>query len=207
MAITVVTFFYSWTASRARTRRGMIRQCLAVFTLSLAVTLVVYSAFGRDTGGRTDRQEQNLRKFLQHYVKDRSYDYRATKYFAVFARLTGTSMPQAIVYFTDQDSCGSGGCTMLILTPEDTSYKIVTSISIARLPIRVLVTESHGWHDIGVWVQGGGIQPGYEARLSFNGKSYPSNPTVPPARPVSKTVVGRIVIPLAAFDQAKPLYP
>lgn len=30
-----------------------------------------------------------------------------------------------------------------------------------------------------------GIQRGYEARLSFDGKEYPSDPTVPPAQPLT----------------------
>ncbi|GAC1665228.1 MAG: hypothetical protein NVS9B4_20880 [Candidatus Acidiferrum sp.] len=103
-----------------------------------------------------------------------------------------------IIYFTDQQSCGSGGCAALILAPKDSSYKVVTKITIARLPIRVLTTKSNGWHDLGVWVQGGGIQPGYEAKLSFNGKKYPGNPSVPPARHLRGKVAGEVVVPITA---------
>ena len=76
----------------------------------------------------------------------------------------------------------------LVLTPEGASYRVVTKIRITRPPIRVLATSSHGWHDIGVWVQGGGIQRGYEAKLQFDGKTYPSNPSSPPALPVAGKV-------------------
>jgi len=78
-------------------------------------------------------------------------------------------------------------------------------MTVAQQPIRVLDTKSNGWHDLGVWVQGGGIQPGYEARLSFDGKEYPSNPTVPPARPLTANVSGRIVVPQSTPGES--LYP
>jgi hypothetical protein len=45
-----------------------------------------------------------------------------------------------------------------------------------------------------VWVQGGGIQPGYEAELRFDGNAYPSNPSVIPARPLVNRPHGQIVI-------------
>jgi len=77
--------------------------------------------------------------------------------------------------------------------------------TVVQQPIRVLDTKSSGWHDLGVWVQGGGIQPGYEARLLFNGKEYPSNPTVPPAQPLAKKVSGKIVVSRSATGE--PLYP
>jgi hypothetical protein len=133
-------------------------------------------------------------------VKDPFYDYKATRYISAFVNLKGDGTRQVIVYFTDKYSCGSGGCTALILAPEGLSYKVITSITIARLPIRVLTTKSNGWHDISVWVHGGGVQPGYEAILSFDGKTYPRNPTVPPARPLLKKVPGRVVIPYEAED-------
>ena len=56
-----------------------------------------------------------------------------------------------------------------------------------------------------VGVGGGGIQLGYEAMLPFDGKTYPSNPTVPPARHLSEKVPGEIVIAPNAGD--RPLFP
>ena len=42
--------------------------------------------------------------------------------------------------------------------------------------------------------QGGGIQPGYEAELRFDGKTYPANPSVPPARPLKGKPEGEMLI-------------
>jgi|HubBroStandDraft_3_1064219.scaffolds.fasta_scaffold184111_2 hypothetical protein len=66
--------------------------------------------------------------------------------------------------------------------------------------IDFLDSKCSGWHDLGVWVQGGGIQPGYEASLSFNGKEYPSNPTVPPAQPLAKKVSGKLSCPVLPLE-------
>lgn len=122
--------------------------------------------------------------FLRTYLKSPYYDYKKTRYIARAAHLHGNER-DVIVYLEDRYSCGSGGCTTLVLSPKGrSSYRVVTSMTIVQLPIRILETTANGWHDIGVWVQGGGIQPGYEAVLPFNGRSYPRNPTVPPAKPL-----------------------
>ncbi len=94
---------------------------------------------------------------------------------------------------------------MLILAAKDSSYGVVTKVTITRPPIRVLTSTSNGWRDITVWVEGGGMEPGYEAELRFDGKTYPRNPSVPPARQLTRKVAGEIVVPESA--EGKLLYP
>ncbi|MFZ3201855.1 MAG: hypothetical protein WA175_11985 [Candidatus Acidiferrales bacterium] len=72
-----------------------------------------------------------------------------------------------------------------------------------RLPIRVLATKSNGWYDISVRVQGGGIQPGYEAKLSFDGKTYDNNPSVSPAERLTQKLAGKTVIPASLLGPAQ----
>jgi len=96
-----------------------------------------------------------------------------TRYASAFVDLDGDNQPEVIVYIVGETWCGSGGCRMIVLKAKGSSYEVMSATSVTRLPIRVLDGESHGWHNISVWVQGGGIQPGYEAELSFNGQSYP----------------------------------
>jgi len=154
----------------------------------------------------TAAQEVSLRKFLQNYAGGSDYpDIKATRYFAAFVHLRDDNTQQVIVYLIGRAWCGSGGCLTLILVPKDSSYTVMTEMTVVQQPIRVLDTKSNGWHNLGVWVQGGGIQPGYEARLSFNGKKYPSNPTVPPAQPLTAEVNGKVVVPRSATGE--PLYP
>jgi hypothetical protein len=81
-----------------------------------------------------------------------------------------------------------------VLAREGSSFRVVTRISITRLPVRVLATRSNGRHDITVRVRGGAIRPGYESDLPFDGKSYPTNPSVSPARRLREKVAGEIVL-------------
>jgi hypothetical protein len=151
-------------------------------------------------------QEVALRKFLQSYAARSAYpEIKATRYVAAFVHLRDDDTQHVIVYLIGGGWCGSGGCTTLILVPKESSYRVLTHMTIAQRPIRVLDTKSDGWHDLGVSVQGGGIQPGYEARLSFNGKKYPSNPSVPPAQPLTTKTSGKVVVPRSATGE--PLYP
>jgi len=93
---------------------------------------------------------------------------------------------------------------MLVLSSQDSDYRIISEVSITRPPIRVLNTRTNGWHDLGVVVQGGGILNAYESKLSFDGTSYPDNPTVPPAQPLKHTAAGKVVI--SGTEDAVPLF-
>jgi hypothetical protein len=111
--------------------------------------------------------------------------------------------PEDLVYVSGERWCGSGGCTLLILAPSEASFKLLGKVTIAQLPIRLLPSMQNGHPDIGVTVQGGGIPECYEAVLSFNGESYPRNPSVPPARKIS-AVQGKVII--ASTEGSVPLY-
>jgi ketosteroid isomerase-like protein len=138
--------------------------------------------------------EGYLRKTLENYLtapvlrpgEDRRYS-------SAFVDLRDNGNLEAIVYLTDGSWCGSGGCTTLVLAPKDSEYELVTKITITRRPIRVLNSKTNGWHDLSVVVGGGGISP-YEAKLSFDGKTYPSNPSMPPALRLDTEIAGKMVL-------------
>ena len=154
----------------------------------------------------TSQQDKALANFLRDYLgkPDPSLESQGpTRYAAAFVDLRDNGTKEVIVYITG-DWCGTGGCNTLVLAPKGTSYEVITNLTITWPPVRVLATKSHGWHDISVWVQGGGIQPGYEAKLSFDGKTYPSNPSVPPAQQLKRKVLGKTL----NFDEpGNLLYP
>ncbi len=179
-----------------------------VFAMILAVSAAavpVTRCVAQTLQGLNSNQGETLTKFLQSYVGSRGNEDRTTRYVSASVDLRDDGAPEFVVYLTGRSWCGSGGCTMLILRPEGQSYKVFAKIMIVRSPIRVLAAKSHGWHDIAVRVQGGGIVQAYEARLSFNGKSYPSNPTTIPAQRLNEQVPGEVVVPQGA--EGKPLYP
>jgi len=81
-------------------------------------------------------------------------------------------------------------CSSLVLEPKGSSFKVITRTTITRLPIRVLSEKNKWLARFGGLGRGGGIRPGYEARLRFNGKKYPSNPSGPPAQRLQKKARG-----------------
>jgi hypothetical protein len=140
---------------------------------------------------------------LRNYLHDAStVDNETTTYFARSVDLSGHGPKEAIVYLTGNGWCGSGGCTVLILATNKSSYRIVTKITITRPPIVLLDTKSRGWRDIGVFVEGGGVEKGYTARLRFDGHSYPNNPSVPPAKPIRGKLRGKVIVPIDAKGAA-----
>jgi len=170
---------------------------IRIFTLVLvfcSVLLVAINIGNAQQGADAPTAEatESLKKFLRTLDDDRS-----ARYVLAFRDLNGDGIPEAIVYLSGSKWCGSGGCNTLILTPHGNSWRIVARILVTRPPIYVLSDVSKGWHSIGVWVQGGGIQPGYEAELRFNGKTYPKNPSISPARRLEGKPMGEVVIPSA----------
>lgn len=130
-------------------------------------------------------------------------DHHLTRYSVALSDLNGDKQSEALVYAMattggdgQADLCGSGGCNLYVLSLTATGYRLVTSISLTRPPVRVLPGMTHGWHDLGVRVAGGGITAGYEARLRFDGRRYPANPTVSPATrakgKAGETVIGTL---------------
>lgn len=147
---------------------------------------------------------ESLKSFLQDYLRTPGIpDDKSTRYLYAFVDLAGHGKQDVIVYIGGHSWCGSGGCTTLVLT-HNSSYKVVTRITITRPPIRVLPTKSFGWHNLAVWVQGGGNPRGYEAELSFDGKGYPSNPSVAPAHRLTGAVEGETVV--SSTEEGLPLY-
>lgn len=159
--------------------------------------LIASECFGQQSSSPV---QPDLKSFLQFYLKE--MPDTLTRFSSAQFDLNEDARPETIVYLTGPNWCGSGGCLMLVLEPANSSFKIVGRTTIVRPPIRIFESRSHGWHDIGVRVGGGGIQ-GYEAILSFDGKAYPKNPTLPPARKAARNTEGQ-VLPLP--DAGTPLY-
>ncbi len=173
---------------------------------ALCGTLMTATCLGQDRVSKDSAADSVLKAFLQNYLKSGSSEFdKTTRYSAAPANLSDAKVPEVVVYVAGHAWCGSGGCTMLILRPDGVSFTVIARTTITRPPIRVLQTATNGWHDVGVWVQGGGILAGYTAVLSFNGKAYASNPIVPPARKLAGDADGEIIIPKSA--EGFPLYP
>jgi hypothetical protein len=178
----------------------MLRKLFYIVIIAACPTFLAPACFAQPQQHQTSLgHDDALKKFLQEYLGEPYPPFeqeRATRYSAAFVDLKNDGAKEVIVYVSGRGWCGTGGCVMLILAPEGNSFRVVTKTTITRLPIRVLATKSNGWHDLSVVVAGGGIQPGYDAVLSFDGKTYPSNPSTPPAGRLGGKVDGKTVMPV-----------
>lgn len=122
-----------------------------------------------------------LQKFLKRYPPVIDQDLR---YSAASVSLDGGAKRQYLVYIASRWWCGSGGCAALLVEPQGvSSFRVIERFTLARLPIRILPSKTHGWHDLTMPVAGGGIIHRYTALLRFNGQRYPSNPSMAPKLP------------------------
>jgi hypothetical protein len=161
-----------------------IRSIFAIAVILLAPAgLLAYQ-----NGSSTETPNLSIRGTLRELTDDESARYAVS-----FYDLNGDRREEAIVYLTGQDWCGSGGCAILILERKNKSWSVISKTTLSRPPVRVLNSKHHGWRSLTVSVAGGGILRPYSAELDFNGKRYPFNPTVVPAKMVG-SVGGEVVI-------------
>jgi hypothetical protein len=120
-------------------------------------------------------QSRTIPTFADAFVRS---ELELTRYQAASVDLNDDGSPEMIVLANDREYCGSGGCTLFVLTPAADSYRIVTRMTVTRPPVRVLSTSSRGWQDLAVRVAGGGSLQPYDVALRFDGRSYPTNPSV-----------------------------
>ncbi len=151
-----------------------------------------------------EQPDADLRRFLQALYHDSRGYARDARFAAAFIDLNGDGDDEAVVRVSGSNLCGSGGCHTHILARAATGWVEVTNLTITWPPVRVLETRSNGWRDLSVRVAGGGIIPGYEARLRFDGTGYPANPSVAPADPLPAETQGRTLI--ARADEGVPLF-
>jgi len=137
-----------------------------------------------------------LRAFLQQALDtgEDDPDDLIISFSAAAVDLNGDGAPEYVVRLMSGGWCGSGGCNTWVLTGQGKSFRVVTEMTIVQLPIRVLNSRVKGWRTLAVHVGGGGVQAGYEASLEFDGKSYPSNPSIAPARPAARGAKGQVLI-------------
>ncbi len=185
--------------------RGYFRSILLSQVVCSTLLIMTCVGQGREqAAAESPVSETSLRNFLRWYLRIAACsEDLTTKYSASWVDLNGDGSREAVVYITGRKWCGSGGCTMLVLTREKAGYRVVTKIPITRPPIRVLSETSHGWRKIGVWMEGGGIQPGYEAELRFDGRTYQLVASIPPAGRLANKTEGEVVV--SSAQEGKPL--
>lgn len=128
-------------------------------------------------------------------------------YFDATADLNGDGTAEVVVYAAGPMFCGTGGCTVLVFTQAGAGYRLVSQISVAQPPVLLSPRSHQGWRNLVVGIRGGGVPSG-NAELKFDGRSYPPNPTVPPAEPVQDLLGTQILIPeYGSYKEGEPVPP
>ena len=96
-----------------------------------------------------------------------------------YADIGGDRRDEALVYLVDPRWCGSGGCSLMVLTPAAKGWRNLGQTSVTRLPVYRLLSGRGGWNDLAVGVGGGGSASGIAVLRFANGR-YPANPTAQP---------------------------
>lgn len=131
---------------------------------------------GADTADRTALPEAALEAWIRDaFPSERRLGYRSSEF-----DLDGDGSPEVLAYVGGPDLCGSGGCSLVVLKRDGRDFTEVVRTIHTKLPLGVLDSESNGWADLWVSTAGGGDLTGRRI-LKFDGASYPSDPTVPPA--------------------------
>jgi hypothetical protein len=78
---------------------------------------------------------------------------------------------EIFVGFTGPYFCGSGGCTQLLL---DYQGNVITTFSVSDYPVIIDTNKTNGWKDLFIY------SGGKNRIVKFDGKTYPSNPSVLP---------------------------
>ncbi len=181
-------------------------RCVAVFSICIFVTS---SSAGAFADGVYNADSTNLVEKVPLYVGRYLVDPidGPDKTLKIISKSISAENGKEIIitYVYGKTSCGSGGCSLLILEPYKSEFKVIGNVTNIHPPIRILSTQSHGHPDVGVWVQGGGEVNGYDAALVFDGKKYPKDPYTWPSHKISLSKnVGTVII--SPNDKGNSLY-
>ena len=104
--------------------------------------------------------------------------------------LNGDGTPEVVAQVLGPMLCGTGGCPLLIFRePSPGRLELITRMSLFKDPLIVAARPHNGWSELitRVRVDAG---TGYYAELQYDGRTYPTNPSVAPAIPLRRPEPG-----------------
>jgi len=89
--------------------------------------------------------------------------------------LNADGIDDVLIFVTDSQYCGSGGCTLFVFKGSATGLAFISKSTITQPPIAVARHSTNGWRSLIVRSGGTG-----DVVLRFDGKEYPLNPSMQP---------------------------
>lgn len=142
---------------------------------------------GPDPGSPEWRQAQG--RLIERACLAARLPGRETRYAYNRVDLNGDGRPEVVATLLGPLDCGTGGCPLLIFRERRGDLELVSRMTLFRDPLIVAEGRHHGWSDLISRVRLDAAH-GFYALLPFDGRRYPSNPSVPPARPLTRPVRG-----------------
>ena len=170
---------------------NLLTQFLILSSLILSLTSCSNTDLGNTSNSIKVSQKQNSSIAIKksEIIKDigvenailKAYDLKrgvdSVYYSYTKIDLNNDSIPEYFVYAYGPMISGSGGSSALILTND---YQEISRFTLVQTPIIINNHRTKNWRDIIMNVSGGGITP-TNVVIKFDGKSYPSNPSLQPA--------------------------
>jgi len=104
--------------------------------------------------------------------------------------LNGDGRPEVVAQVVGPMFCGTGGCPLLIFRePSPGRLQLITQMSLFKDPLIVPERRHNGWKELITRVR---VDAGtsYYAVLRYDGRTYPTNPSVAPAIPLRRPEPG-----------------
>ncbi|KEF42813.1 MAG: hypothetical protein ER33_04560 [Cyanobium sp. CACIAM 14] len=137
----------------------------------------------------------------RHRIRAECEQMPAVRYTWSQVDLNGDGRPELVAQVVGPMVCGTGGCPLLIFRePSPGHLQLITRMSLFKDPLIVTERRHNGWKQLitRVRVDAG---HGYHAELPFDGRTYPTNPSVPPAIPLRRPEAGTAYL---AWDDKDP---
>ncbi|RAI97673.1 hypothetical protein LX64_04976 [Chitinophaga skermanii] len=115
--------------------------------------------------------KNNLEKKYANDLAKQLLDSTSRSFYAEAYDVNDDGNKEIFVSLMGPYFCGSGGCNVLLLK---SNGERITDFTVTATPIIVSNTSSHKWKDL--IIESGGKKH----LVKFNGKNYPSNPSVQP---------------------------
>jgi hypothetical protein len=113
------------------------------------------------------------------------------RYFYNYINLDEDEDQEIMVYLVGLEFSGSGGSTLDIYDIVDDTLVHVSTMTLVNNPIYISETITNGWHDIILYVSGGGAEANY--RLMKFDETYPTNPSVEEILPINDYKVIEVI--------------
>ena len=148
-----------WLKAGTKRANGMAMRTLAILLIAAA-----------SLGAKDAEPRPEMRAAMELIAAEYGALAAAPERFAE-VDLDGDGSPEIIAYVRSPQTCGSGGCTLMVFDMEDTGLVPIGRIPASRLPVSVYPEKHGGFRDLGITTAGGGFAADIR-RVPFAGRSY-----------------------------------